>query len=97
MNFAEQLSAITLLIAFLFGVTFGVVGGASRASRREDRNYSLPRTAPDPLSAGARVIHRVYIRGNRFVSGAPGNTERASIRSRGDNDDSGVPGKESRL
>jgi hypothetical protein len=28
MDFIEQLSAVTLLIVFLFGVTFGMIGGA---------------------------------------------------------------------
>lgn len=70
MSFIEQLSAIALLIDFLFGVTFGVVGSASLASRREDRDYSLVHAPPDPLCDGVRVIQGVYIRGDRWVSDA---------------------------
>jgi hypothetical protein len=68
MSFIEQLSAIALLIDFLFGVTFGVVGSASLASRREDRDYSLVHAPPDPLCDGARVIQSVYTRGDSWVS-----------------------------
>ena len=68
MSFIEQLSAIALLIDFLFGVMFGVVGSASLASRREDRDYSLVHAPPDLLRDGVRVIHGVYTRGDRWVS-----------------------------
>lgn len=96
MNFVEQLSAMALFIDFLLGATLGVVGSASLASRREDCNYSLLRTAPDFLCAGARAIHGVYTRGNGFVSDAPRGTTQADDRSYGGNDDSGPHGKESR-
>jgi hypothetical protein len=59
MGVIEQLSALLLLIDFLFGITFGVVGGAVFGSRRG----ALVRAAlNDPLSAGAQVIHGVYVR-----------------------------------
>ena len=90
MNFVEQLTAVALLVDFLLGVTFGVVGGASFASRREDRNYSLLRTAPDLLCAGARVIHGVYTRGNGFVSDAA----QADGYGHGGNGDSSTQGRE---
>src|SRR5580698_5683187 len=70
MSFIEQLSAIALLIDFLFGVAFGIVGSASLASRREDRDYSLVHAPPDSLCDGARVIQGVYTRGDRWVSDA---------------------------
>ncbi len=70
MSFIEQLSAITLLIDFLLGVMFGVVGSASLASRREDRDYSLVHAPPDSLCDGVRVIQGVYTRGDRWVSDA---------------------------
>lgn len=60
MNFIEQLSAIVLLVDFLFGVTFGVVGGAVHGSRR---GVLLAPASDDILSAGARVIFWVCFRG----------------------------------
>jgi hypothetical protein len=54
MNFVEQLSAVALLIDFFLGVTFGIVGSAAHGSRREDRDYTMFRAAPVPISA--RVI-----------------------------------------
>lgn len=59
MNFIEQLSAIALLVDFLFGVACGVIGGASRGSRR---GALLSPASDDLLSAGARVIYGVYTR-----------------------------------
>ena len=70
MSFIEQLSAIALLIDFLFGVTFGMAGSASLASRREDGDYSLVHAPPGPLCEGVRVIQGVYTRGDRGVSDA---------------------------
>lgn len=62
MNFVEQLSAIVLLVDFLFGVACGVVGGASHGSTHEDRKQTLLGGAPDALSDGARVIYGLYRR-----------------------------------
>ena len=67
MNFIEQLTAIAILIDFLSGVTFGVVGGAILGSRREDFDNTLLREAPDPLSAGARIIHGVFTRDDGYL------------------------------
>jgi hypothetical protein len=76
MNFVEQLTAIAILIDFLFGVTFGIVGGAILGSRREDLDTTLLGEAPDPLSAGARVIHGVFIRDDGYLrSLLPGSSE----------------------
>ncbi len=55
----EQLAALSLLIAFLFGITFGVFGGAVHGSRR---GVLLVPAADDLLSAGARVIYGVCTR-----------------------------------
>jgi hypothetical protein len=66
-NFVEQLTAIAILIDFLFGVTFGIIGGAILGSRREDDETSLLGEAPDPLSAGARVIHGVFTRDDGYL------------------------------
>jgi hypothetical protein len=60
MNFIEQLSAIALLVDFLFGLACGVIGGASHGSRR---GALLVPAADDILSAGARVIYGVWTRG----------------------------------
>jgi hypothetical protein len=67
MSFVEQLSAVTLLVDFLFGVTFGVIGSAAHGSRREDRQHTLLGTAPGPLSAGARVVHGLYTRSDEYM------------------------------
>jgi hypothetical protein len=76
MNFVEQLTAIAILIDFLFGVTFGVVGGAILGSRREDLDKTLLGEAPGPLSAGARVIHGVFTRDDGYLrSLLPGSAE----------------------
>lgn len=55
----EQLTALGLLIDFLFGVTFGVIGGAIHGSRR---GALLAPAADTHLSAGARVLYGVFIR-----------------------------------
>jgi len=76
MNFIEQLTAIALLIDFLFGVTCGMVASAAHGSRREDRGYTLLGAAPDPVSAGARVIHGVYANADEYMMGLlPGGGE----------------------
>jgi len=59
MSFVEQLTAITLLVDFLFGVTFGVIGGAVHGSRR---GALLAPASDDLVSAGARVIYGVFTR-----------------------------------
>ena len=59
MSFTEQLTALSLLIDFLFGITFGVVAGASHGSRR---GALFAPASDDLLSAGARVIYGVYTR-----------------------------------
>lgn len=71
MNFVEQLSAVVLLLDFLLGVTFGVVGGASFGSRRENLRFSLLRSAPDAVSDGARVIYGVYTRDDGYMASLP--------------------------
>jgi hypothetical protein len=59
MSFVEQITAITLLVDFLFGVTFGVIGGAVHGSRR---GALLAPASDDLVSAGARVIYGVFAR-----------------------------------
>jgi hypothetical protein len=92
MNFVEQLTAIAILIDFLFGVTFGFVGGAILGSRREDYDFSLLRAAPDPLSAGARVIHGVFTRDDGYLQRLlPGGA--AAAEKQDGNDESGSQGQ----
>jgi hypothetical protein len=62
MNFIEQLSAVTLLIAFLFGAALGIVGGTVHGSLCEDRKKTLLLAAPDLLSGSARMIFGLYAR-----------------------------------
>jgi len=94
MSFIEQLSAIALLIDFLFGVAFGVVGSASLASRREDRGYSLVHAPPDPVCDGVRVLQGVYTRGDRWVSDARRAATPGEDGWHGGNDGSGSHGQE---
>jgi hypothetical protein len=94
MSFIEQLSAIALLIDFLFGVTFGVVGSASLASRREDRDYSLVHAPPDLLCDGVRMIQGVYTRGDSWVSDARRAAALGDDGRRGGNGGSGSQGLE---
>lgn len=60
MEISEQLTALSLLIDFFFGITFGVIVGAVRGSRR---GVLLAPASDDILSAGARVIYGVWTRG----------------------------------
>ncbi len=94
MSFIGQLSAIMLLIDFLVGVMFGIVGSASLASRREDRDYSLLHAPPDPLRDGVRVIHGVYTRGDRWASDVRRPAPRNDDRGCGSGDGSGAQGQE---
>ncbi len=59
MQIIEQFTALSLMIVFLFGITFGVVGSAVHGSRR---GALLVPAADDLLGAGARVIYGVYTR-----------------------------------
>jgi hypothetical protein len=88
----EQLTALSLLIIFLFGVTCGVVGGAVHGSRRGAA--LLAPASDDILSAGARVIYGVYTRdGDGYLQGLlPGN-DQAPGDPRGD-DGSDLHGQE---
>jgi hypothetical protein len=66
MNFVEQLTAMTLLVDFLLGMTMGMVGVVVYGSRLEDSRHSLLDRPPDALSAGARKILGVYAHTNRY-------------------------------
>jgi hypothetical protein len=93
MNLVEQLTAIAILIDFLFGVSFGVVSGAILGSRREDYEMTLLGEAPDPLSAGARVIYGVFTRDDGYLrSLLPGASEATRNDSADDGSESQGPG-----
>jgi len=90
MNAVEQLTSLTLLITFLLGISFGVVGGAVFGAKRGAR---LVPVADDARSAGARVIYGLWTRddnGNR-PGRLPGSRQVAD-QPRGD-DGSGSPGQ----
>jgi hypothetical protein len=72
MNFVEQLTAIALLIDFLLGVTCGMVSSAAHESRRDERRHTLLGAAPDPISAGALVLHSVYTSTDESMCLLPG-------------------------
>jgi hypothetical protein len=76
LEIVEQLTALALLIVFLFGITLGVVGGAVHGSRR---GALLVPTSDDLLSAGARVIYGIYTRDDDgYLQSLLGGTDRAS-------------------
>lgn len=52
MNFVEQVTAVTLLVDFFLGVTFGVVGGAMFGSRLGGRERSLLLFGGDRVPGG---------------------------------------------
>jgi hypothetical protein len=78
----EQLTALGLLIDFLFGITLGVVYCAVHGSRR---GVLLVPAADDLLSAGARVIFGVFTRDDDgYLQSLLAVNGRASGNSRGD-------------
>jgi hypothetical protein len=97
MNFVEQLTAVTLLVDFFLGVTFGIVGGAVHGSRREDREKTLLREAPDPVSEGARAMYGFYTRDDGYMARLLANDDQApGDRDEPQDDDSDTKGKEPR-
>jgi hypothetical protein len=95
MTFVEQLSAIALLVDFLFGVTLGVIGSASLASRREDWHYSLTHAPPDSICDGARILYGVYTCGDGWVADARRDAKRdVAPVDDGGNGGSGAQGQE---
>jgi hypothetical protein len=65
MSGGEAAEVIAILAMFLGGIAFGVVIIVSMAIKREDRQLSLTRMAPDAAARGARVLTGV---GSRDVS-----------------------------
>jgi len=57
--------ATTLLVGiviFIAGATLGGILLVSWGIRREERNFSLAREAPDPTSQGARQLAGLWVR-----------------------------------
>ena len=96
MNFIEQLTAVTLLIDFLLGMTCGMVGGAVYGSALEDSEYSLLRAAPDAVSAGARIIYGISTRDDGYMQSLlpPGGQEQGDDRDDRRSNGSGPEGTE---
>ena len=95
-NFAEQtaagVSAIILLVDYLFGVALGMYGCVVFGSVRENHGMSLLERAPDPLSAGTRVILGLFIRDDGYLRSLPPGRHPATGDSPGD-DSSGSVGQ----
>jgi|SRR5690348_398576 len=68
---AAAVSAIVLLVDFLFGITCGMFSGVVFGSVRENHEMSLLEQAPDPLSAGARVILGLFTRDDGYLRSLP--------------------------
>jgi hypothetical protein len=95
-NFAAQASAvpaIILLVGYLFGVAFGVVGSAVFGSVRENRNMSLLEQAPDPICAGVREMFGVFTRDDGYLRSLPPSGRRTERDPRRD-DPPGTHGQE---
>lgn len=92
-NFIEQLTAAVLLVDFFLGVACGVVGSAVHGSKREDRESSLLRGAPGPLSAGARVIFGKYSSSDEYMRSLLRRGREATAEERG-GDHTGAEGQE---
>jgi hypothetical protein len=63
MGSTGALLAIVILICFLGGITIGIIGIVSVASRREDAYYSLDSQAPNALLRGVRRLMGIWVRG----------------------------------
>lgn len=92
-NFADQASAIVILVDYLFGLAFGVIGCAVFGSVRENHKMSLLEQAPDPVSAGARVIFGVFTRDDGYLQSLRPGARKTARGPRGD-DSSGSHGQE---
>lgn len=68
---AAAVSAVVDLVDVLTGIACGVFGGVIFGSVRENHAMSLWKRAPDPVSAGARVILRPFTRDDGYLRGLP--------------------------
>lgn len=95
-NFAEQapaaVSAIILLVVYLFGVALGMYGCVIFGSVYENRRMSLFEQAPGPISGGVRAILRLVIFDDGYLRSLPPGRREATRGSLGNS--SGSPGQE---
>jgi hypothetical protein len=66
MSGIEATDAIWMLAVFLGGITLGALAIVAAAIRREDRRFSLGKTAPDALTQGTRTLVRFGSKGPRI-------------------------------
>ena len=73
-----------IMVDYLTGLSCGLLGCLVFGSVRENRRMSLLQQAPDPVSAGARVMFGVYTRdrGGYLQSILPGQRKAAPGRGR---------------
>jgi hypothetical protein len=71
MNLTDQLSAISLLIVYLAGLSVGLLGCTVYASVLENADMSLLGTAQDPITAGVRVLLGLFIRDDGYLRSLP--------------------------
>jgi hypothetical protein len=81
---AAAVSAIILLVVYLFGVTFGVFGSVVFGSIRESRGMSLLEQAPDPVTAGVRVLLGLFTRDDGYLRSLPPRSRRPAGGPHGD-------------
>jgi|GEM_PF-5079958 len=63
------------LVIFIAGAVAGAILLVSWGIRREERDYSLTRQAPDQVSLGARRVTGLYVRQRRDITPASGRRE----------------------
>lgn len=81
---ASAVSAIILLVVYLSGVTFGVFGSVVFGSIRESHGMTLLEQAPDPVTAGVRVLLGLFTRDDGYLRSLPPGGRRTARRPHGD-------------
>ena len=77
------LIALSAIGLFAAGVTAGIVGVASVAIRREEKNLTLTSAATDPVTWAGRWVNGVYVRApRRSGTGRPGHRQRDLLQRR---------------
>jgi hypothetical protein len=66
---------VTGLVIFIAGAVAGAVLLVSWGIRREERNFSLTRQAPDQVSLGTRRVTGLYVRQRTDVPAASARRE----------------------
>ena len=77
------LIALAAIGLFAAGVIAGIIGVASMAARREERNLTLTSEATDNLTRAGRWLNGVYVRAPRRTAAANRQTTLAQPASRG--------------